>query len=327
MINNALAHCMRAASLDRGLRPTRAVATAGDRLGAIAALLALAVAAGPHIAPKPLMMETGEASATKRTGGGQDLATAESKQWRVGGYLGTSDTIDSIVRIQRPGAEASRIDMTVDGFAWLGQPFKSPIYYGARVQRVPEQMGLGGMVDFIHAKAIADAKATATFTGTRNGQPVPPKARIGDVFSHLEFSHGHNILTLNGLFRMPQLFAGLRPYIGLGGGVSLPHTEVGFKGERERTYEYQYAGLAGQILVGVELPIGRTATFIEWKFTFAPYSVPLSHEPRGHLLFTDLWRQFQAWRSGTPPPGGVLSTTLATNHLVGGVMVRVGGGK
>lgn len=327
MINSALALCARAAMIPLHTPWTQPAMPAGDKVAAVAALLALAVAALPHVAPEPLMMANGHVGANTRAGEPSQLASAAAQQWRIGGYLGTSDTMNSVVRIQRDGPDARRIDMTVDGFSWIGRPFKSPIYYGARLQRVPEQSGFGGMVDFIHAKAIADATATANFAGIRNGQPVAPKARIGDVFSHLEFSHGHNILTLNGLFRMPQLFAGLRPYVGLGGGVSLPHTEIGFKGEPQRTYEYQLAGMAGQVLVGIELPIGPTATFVEWKFTFAPYSVPLSHEPRGHLLITDLWRQFQAWRSGTPPPGGVLSTTLATNHLVGGVMARVSGGR
>ena len=151
----------------------------------------------------------------------------------VGGYGGTTYTYPSTVTIRKPGA----IDMTVKDFEWLGQPFKSPIYYGVRVQKWSQLPGFGSMVDFTHAKAIARANDLATFSGTRDGAPVAAKARIGDVFRHLEFSHGHNMLTYNGLFRWPSIGARLRPYVGIGAGITLPHTEIGFndgKGKRTR---------------------------------------------------------------------------------------------
>jgi hypothetical protein len=64
--------------------------------------------------------------------------------------------------------------------------------------------------------------------------------------------------------------------------------------------------------------------FFEYKLSYAPYEVPLSQEPRGFLLVTDVWRQFRAWMSGEEPPGGRLATNLATHHGIGGVLVRVG---
>jgi hypothetical protein len=239
----------------------------------------------------------------------------------VGGYGGTTYTYPSTVTIRKPGA----IDMTVKDFEWLGQPFKSPIYYGVRVQKWSQLPGFGSMVDFTHAKAIARANDLATFSGTRDGAPVAAKARIGDVFRHLEFSHGHNMLTYNGLFRWPSIGARLRPYVGIGAGITLPHTEIGFNdGKGKRTYEYQFAGLVGQVLGGIEINLGRSSLFLEYKFSYAPYEVPLSEEPQGHLLFTDLWRQFRAWLSGVSPPGGRLSTNLATHHGIGGVLLRLG---
>lgn len=240
--------------------------------------------------------------------------------WRIGGYGGVSDTIDSVVTIANPPAT----NLTVRDFEWIGRPFKSPIYYGARIQRLPDGAGLGGMLDFTHAKAIARADSTATFSGTRNGQPVAPKARIDQVFRHLEFSHGHNMLTLNGMWRMPAIAGRLRPYFGGGAGISLPHTEIGFLGDNARTYEYQFAGFVGQALGGVEISLGRVSLFVEYKFSYAPYRVPLSHEPYGWLLVTDLWRQFKAWSKGEAPPGGWLDTTLSTHHGIAGIMVRLG---
>ncbi len=145
------------------------------------------------------------------------------------------------------------------------------------------------------------------------------------MFKHLEFSHGHNMVTLNGMARLGAFIPFVRPYVGAGAGVSLPHTEIGFRSENGRTYEYQFAGFVAQGLAGIEVPLGRASVFIEYKFSYAPYDVPLSGTVNGWLLVTDLWRQMRAWIAGEKPPGGRLRTTLATHHGIGGVLVRVSG--
>jgi lipid A oxidase len=250
-----------------------------------------------------------------------------AKDTRIGAYGGVTYTHPSDVKIAKPGGtDPSRgTDMTVKDVNWIGMPFKSPIYYGVRVQRLAPNASFGTMVDFTHAKAIAVNAQAATFSGTRDGKPLPPKANIGDTFRHLEFSHGHNLLTWNGLFRMPAFWSKVRPYVGAGAGITLPHTEIGFRDENARTYEYQYAGLVGQVLGGIEINLGRSSVFIEYKFSYSPYDVPLSHEPRGFLLFTDLWRQFRAWATGEQPPGGRLATKLSTQHAIAGVLVNLPG--
>ncbi len=253
----------------------------------------------------------------------ENQAAAIARDIVIGAYGGVTYTHRSVVAITKPGVT----DMTVKDFNWIGLPFKAPIYYGLRVQRWQPVTGFGSMVDFTHAKAIAVASDEATFSGTRDGKPVEPKAQIGKVFRHLEFSHGHNMLTYNGLFRWPslgRLSGPFRPYVGLGAGITLPHTEIGLADKNARTYEYQFAGFVAQLLGGVEINFGRTSTFAEYKFSFSPYEVPLSEEPRGFILFTDLWRQFKAWTSGEQPSGGRLSTNLATHHGNVGVLTRIG---
>ncbi len=243
-------------------------------------------------------------------------AAVGGHDWMIGGYGGVAYTHPADVRIVNPG----RTDFTVNDFGWIGRPFKAPIYYGLRIQRWPET-GIGGtMLDFTHAKAISKREDIATFRGTHNGKTLPAKQKMGDFFRHLEFSHGHNMLTLNGLLRLSPLAGGIRPYLGLGAGISLPHTEVGIRAENARTYEYQFTGFVGQALAGIQVRLGRSTLFLEYKFSYAPYEVPLSHEPRGWLLVTDLWRQFSAWWSGEAPPGGWLTTTLISHHGIGGVM-------
>lgn len=274
-------------------------------------------------APPPLAVaqETDDKADARLADGaaGARLTEALRREMLVGGYGGMSYTHPSTVSIQ----SHDKTDMTIKGFNWIGRPFKAPIYYGLRGMTWSPTSRLGGMIDFTHAKAIANKDDVATFTGKRNGKAVAAKGKIGETFRHLEFSHGHNMVTLNGLLSLMPRGAGLRPYVGAGAGLALPHTEVGFKGDNARTYEYQFAGFVGQALAGIEIPLGRVSVFFEYKFSYAPYEVPLSNEPRGWLLVTDLWRQLSAWWRGEAPPGGTLRTTLATHHGVGGFLVRV----
>jgi lipid A oxidase len=246
-----------------------------------------------------------------------------AKDTRIGAYGGMTYTHKSDVRLLNPTKDARQVDMTVHDVDWIGMPFKSPIYYGVRVQRLAPLASFGSMVDFTHAKAIAPHGQDVTMSGTRDGKPVPAKGKVSDVFRHLEFSHGHNMLTWNGLYRMPLFWSKIRPYVAAGAGITLPHTEIGFRDENARTYEYQFAGFVGQVLGGVEINLGRTSAFFEYKFSYSPYDVPLSQEPRGFLLFTDVWRQFKAWATGDNPPGGRASAKLATNHFIGGVLFNL----
>jgi lipid A oxidase len=239
----------------------------------------------------------------------------------AGGYLGVTHTHASVVTIKNPG----RTDMSLGPIEWEGKPFKSPIYYGLRASHWRDGARVGTLLDFTHAKAVSRFDEETSFTGTLEGKPLAPRAKVGDVFKHLEFSHGHNMLTLNGLLRLGSFR--VQPYVGAGGGISLPHTEIGYRGETGRTYEYQYAGLVGQVLAGLEVQVGGARIFLEYKLSYAPYDVPLSGVVNGWILFTDLWRQTSAWARGDAPPGGRLTTPLVTHHGIGGAMVRVMGPK
>ena len=325
--NSTSANAARAPISGRaGAKLKSLTALAADRLVAslaVAAFIALAMAvsaADTHVAATG----SGEnkSASTPVTGKPGDLRSRiGAKDTRIGAYGGVTYTHPSDVAITKPGA----IDIKVHDVPWIGMPFKSPIYYGIRVQRLSPLASFGTMVDFTHAKAIAPQTSEVTMSGTRDGKPVPPKGTVDSMFRHLEFSHGHNMLTWNGLFRMPAFWSKVRPYVGAGAGITLPHTEIGFRDQNARTYEYQFAGLVGQVLGGLEINLGRTTVFVEYKFSYSPYEVPLSHEPRGFLLVTDVWRQFRAWATGEQPPGGRLFTKLATQHALAGVLVNLPG--
>lgn len=311
------------AGLGRATRG-RANSRPADLAAALAGLAALALLASAiSEADAPAMLDDatqkGERVSSAQPSEIQPRTARGGREVLVGGYSGVSHTHQSEVTIRNPG----RTDMSVKGFGWMGQPFKSPIYYGLRALSWTPDRRFGLLLDFTHAKAIARFGDEAAFAGTREGRPVAPKAKVGDVFKHLEFSHGHNLVTLNGLVALALPAARIRPYVGLGGGVALPHTEIGFRDEPGRTYEYQFAGFVGQLLAGVEIRLGRASVFFEYKFTYAPMHVPLSQEPLGWLLVTDIWRQLKAALAGEQPPGGTLRTTLLTQHGIGGALVRV----
>lgn len=309
-------------SCGRTQAPSPALERAAAAVGAIgfAALTVMAIEAAwdtPMPATAKPAGNTAAPSARPRAA----TMPLPAREILTGGYLGTTYTYPSTVTIKNPG----RTDMTVSGFEWEAKPFKSPIYYGLRATQWPAASRVGTMLDFTHSKAIARFDDTATFTGTLDGKPLPPRAKVGEVFKHLEFSHGHNMLTLNALTRLGSFR--LQPYVGAGAGISLPHTEIGYRSQNGRTYEYQYAGLVGQALAGLEVRIGNASVFVEYKLTYAPYDVPLSGVVDGWLLVTDLWRQIKAWASGEAPPGGRLTTPLLSHHGIGGAMVRVTGAK
>lgn len=288
------------------------------RLSAVAAMIAAIVYVCAHTADDATRFGENQASDTIA---GERAALADKVRYRggetfVGAYGGAPYTYASDVRLTRPGT-----DMTVHGIDWEGRPFDNPIYYGVRVARWLPMRAIGGMIDFTHSKAYAPLDQTVRASGTKDGQAVAPEAKLGDRFHKLEFTHGHNMLTLNGLVRLPSGSAFLSPYVGVGAGVSLPHTEVQLKGEGLRTYEYQYTGPAVQFVLGLEIRVPRLSYFVEYKFTFADYLAPLHRRDGGWIGF-DLWHQVQRWWRGGTPEGGWAATVLASHQIIAGMGYR-----
>ena len=236
----------------------------------------------------------------------------------IGAYGGVPYTYPSDVHTKRPNGT----DFTMRDVTWRGEPFKSPIYYGARVAKWSDRAPFGFMVDFTHSKAIANREGEVEQSGKINNKPIPPRAKIEDTFRKLEFSHGHNMLTLNGLYRLPVRVGNISPYLGLGGGISIPHTEIQFTGDLTRTYEYQYTGPALQALFGLEFQLPKMSIFLEYKFTFADYIAPLTFR-NGVYVPQDLWTQFQNWWAGKSGENGTLSTKLVSHQLIGGFGMRI----
>lgn len=299
--------------LARGAHPTSGTRLT-DTLSALFAVAALAVVLTPIVTE-----QSTDSPRSDRAADGASASTTTSfpgSELMFAGYGGVPYTYPSSVTIEKAGLH----DVTVKDVAWDGEPFRNPIYYGARIVRFGGGR-FGTMLDFTHSKAIAQLTEEATFEGTLNGAPAPARATLRDIFRKLEASHGHNMLTLNGLLRLPAITPRIQPYVGLGAGVSLPHSEVQLASAKNRTYEYQVAGPVGQALFGIELRTARVSYFLEYKFTYAPYEMPLS-EREGTLLPFDLWHQFRSWLSGEEPPGGRLTTQYTSHQGIFGLGIR-----
>ena len=303
------------------VHPRSASGTPGawlDRGAALAATLTL----GLLVHAAMLDGDADQNSAAERGQHGSGPQTgATPGETLFAGYVGAPFTHASDLRFVKPGTT----DLTVHDVPWQGRPFKSPIYYGLRIAKWPSASPLGGMVDFTHSKAIAIPDQQVRFSGTRNGNPAPAPATIGDTFRHMEFSHGHNMLTLNVLWRLWPASLRIVPYVGAGAGINLPHTEVQFADEKDRTYEYQYTGPAGQVLAGLEIRLPSSSAFLEYKFTLARYTAPLTGRDSRHSYGPDdFWTQLMDWWHGHQPAHGTVTTTLASHQLIGGVGYRHG---
>jgi len=288
-----------------------------ETISTLAAAALLTVSTAATIMEQSALSNDDAASGSATSGA---AATLPTKETMIGAYTGAPYHYPSTVHIGKDGGPT---DLTIDPVEWYGDPFHNPIYYGARVARWFGSGKAGTMVDFIHSKAMAELDKEASFSGTVNGEALPPRARIRDVVAKMEFSHGHNMLLFTGLMRLPSLGARISPYVGAGAGVLLPHAEVTLKSDSTpRTYEYNYAGPAGQALAGIEIRLSRMSFFVEYKYTYGAYDAPLS-QLNGSWLFLDLWRQFKRWTNGEEPPGGHVTTDIVSHQVVGGLAVRI----
>jgi lipid A oxidase len=292
----------------------------GDGLVSFCAAVALiAIVANATANPEMEMAADPAGAEVAPRGSAADPArVAPRSEWMVAAYGGSPYTYPSDVTFNKPGLH----DFKVKQVEWQGLPFDNPIYYGVRVLRWFGSGRTGSMLDFTHSKAISKRGQEAAFEGTLNGKPAPEKALISDIFRKLEASHGHNMLTLNGLLRLPSFTFRLSPYVGIGAGVSLPHSEVQIRTDASRTYEYQMAGPVGQAIIGLEFRLPRMSYFLEYKFTLADYRMPLTGRD-GYILFTDLWLQFRDWWNGVAPRDGTAETRFTSHEVIGGIGVRL----
>ena len=185
---------------------------------------------------------------------------------------------------------------------WDGDSFGPPPYWGARgTYWLNSAPSWGLMVDYNHAKVIADQGAVVSVTGTRDGVKLGPKDRVGDTFQVMEFTNGINEIFFGGQYRW--MFDRWTPYVGVGVGFAFPHVEVRRAGPNQPyTYDYEVTGVAVEGLVGLEYHLTqRFSLFGDYKLSYSNNDASLKD-------------------------GGSLQTDVVTNHFIFGASYRFGGG-
>ncbi len=236
--------------------------------------------------------------------GSRDDVSAARSEMQVGFYMGQSITPRSDVTMKAP----DDTDMTLKNLKWKSDSFRPSPYYGGRAidwnARVP---ALGVMVDYTHAKATADRTQTVSQSGKRSGKEVPPSEPFAATFRKLEFTHGLNFLTINGVYRAGGLHRRIIPYAGIGIGFTIPYVHARLPGrpKSEEILEAQMTGIAYQVLGGIEWRVfksDRRSLFTEYKLNYATHDVKLR---KGRRLKTNiLIHQFNVggyytpWRQG-----------------------------
>ena len=211
-------------------------------------------------------------------------------------YLGQAVTDDSDVDLDLDDGTSLRF-AEVD---WDDESFKNPLYYGARVTHFFDRAPQWGIaLDFFHAKIYADEDDAVRVSGIRGGVPVDVREPLGSTFDRLNMSHGLNFLTINGIYRFNadadpsgSFAQRLRPYVGAGAGITIPHVEVSIAGEDEEGY--QFGGPGFQAFAGIDCRLTeRWSIFGEYKLSYADLDVDV--------------------------PGGSLETEATSHHVVFGL--------
>ncbi|THD76604.1 lipid A oxidase [Thalassobius vesicularis] len=138
---------------------------------------------------------------------------------------------------------------------WDGKSFTMPPYYGGRVT-FWNAGNTGWGFELSHDKAYAGADMAPEFT-------------------RLEFTDGHNIITVNYSKRWPNKWKTFTPYLSAGLGVALPHVDVTPTGGT-RTYGYQMTGPAMRLTAGASYALNdHWKLFTEYQFTASDNDVSL----------------------------------------------------
>jgi lipid A oxidase len=195
------------------------------------------------------------------------LSTPAAAEVQIGVYGGMNGNFSSQTDLEKSGLLDSR---TID---WDGKSFQMPPYWGVRgTYWFSPGSSWGLAFDYVHAKAYADLDFATDPT-----------------YSHLEFTDGINIATLNVVYRHdPSAQATFVPYVGLGAGIAVPHVEVGLKAfPAQKTWEYQMTGVAAQGLAGIEYRmLPSLSLFAEAKLSYSRIDADLAG---GGSLQTDIW--------------------------------------
>jgi lipid A oxidase len=224
-------------------------------------------------------------------------ASPAHAEFQVGVYGGWTESFDSDIHLSQPGGT----NITLSDVPWSEVPMHAPPYWGLRgTYWFDSAPNWGLMVDYNHAKVIADKGAIVGASGTRDGVRIGPRDRVGNTFETMEFTDGINEIFFGGQYR----WIGPRwtPYVGFGVGFAFPHVEVRQApgAFNPLTLDYQVTGVAVEGLIGIEYHLGpRLSIFGDYKLSYSNNDADLTG-------------------------GGTLQTDITTNHFILGASYRFG---
>ncbi len=216
-----------------------------------------------------------------------DAASPAGSEIQGALYLGGSIARNSDVILKAP----DDTDITLNKVRWWNESLIDSPFYGARGIKWAETVpALGSMVDFTHSKATA-YEQIVTQSGKVGGKPVPASGKFEDTFRKLEYTHGLNSITMNGLFRISRLHPRIRPYFGIGLGLMVPHVDAQRAGfpRKTRTLGPQITGPVFQVLGGIEWRIfvsNRVSSITEYKLALSQNEAKLK---TGGTVSTNFW--------------------------------------
>jgi lipid A oxidase len=228
-------------------------------------------------------------------------ATPALAEFQVGLYGGWTESFASDLTIVQPGGT----NLTLNDVPWSEVPLHAPPYWGLRgTYWFDSSPNWGFMVDYNHAKVIADRGAIVGASGTRDGVKIGPTDRVGNTVETMEFTDGINEIFFGGQYRWIR--ERWTPYVGFGVGFAFPHVE--FRRApgppNPRTFDYQVTGVAVEGLIGIEYHVGpRLSIFGDYKLSYSNNDADLVG---GGTLQTDITTNHfilgASWRFGGPPP-------------------------
>ena len=214
---------------------------------------------------------------------------AAAQELQLGFHLGWNTSLSTDVTITGPSTDFTIADVPFDGLSLPGDD-GAPYYGGRATYWFTDGPSWGVMLDYTHAKIRAEADAVVTLSGDAGPGGVAPGAyAVADLFERLEFTDGINLVTLSALRRF-QPVSGLQPYVGVGGGFSVPHVEVtgAALSDLPKTFHYRNGGLTAQALAGVDVRLTDLfSIYGEYRLNYTPVSAPLSDS--AYEIEMDLW--------------------------------------
>jgi lipid A oxidase len=213
--------------------------------------------------------------------------------------LGTNWTADSDLHVRSDDGD----DVTLHDVRWQTRSFDRPLYWDVRITRYFESApSVGIEFDVVHDKAYAEGRRSYRVTGERAGGRVDAVEPFDRTFSNLEFSHGANAGLVHVVARPCRTRpcdAVIEPWVGVGFGVALPHTDAtSGAGSISR---YQFAGPVFDLLAGLRGPVyGHLAPRIEYRWVRQSLDVEVAAGDVATVLSTHHLAFGGGWRFGDP---------------------------